>query len=430
MDTNECIDAWVERHTSALLEFLSALVQTPSVVRPPAAGELACQRLVEAAYREAGAEVDVFSPSDVPGLRQHPLYCGVWDGMPRPMTDRPDVVGVFRGTGSGTSLLISTHVDTVAEGSEPWSQAGPFSGEIRDGKLYGRGSWDTKWGIAVGLYAVKCVRELGLPIRGDVILESVVDEEFGGSHGVLAARLRGYNADFAINSEPTGMTVAPAHRGGGEWRITVKGDAGMDFGDRRLTNSVYKLARVIDAIREFDLERNRHLQPPPFFADDPHLPSYTMQVGGGGDSYAEVSGIPPECYLIAWIEEHPGVTQDEHVARFTGFVNAYLARDPDFDGIYPEYTPTIRYLPGSSTDPGHPFFAALASAFHGAGKEYQLRGAPFAADTYVFNLHSPTPAITLGPGGGNAHAADEHVLVNDVVDLVRIYARTILAWCG
>src|SRR3954452_8362332 len=102
MGTNERIDAWVERHTSALLEFLSALVRTPSVVRPPAAGELACQRLVEGAHREAGAEVDVFSPSDVPGLRQHPLYFGAWDGMPRPMTDRPDVVGVFRGTGGGT----------------------------------------------------------------------------------------------------------------------------------------------------------------------------------------------------------------------------------------------------------------------------------------------------------------------------------------
>ena len=56
--------------------------------------------------------------------------------------------------------------------------------------------------------------------------------------------------------------------------------------------------------------------------------------------------------------------------------------------------------------------------------------APFAADTYVFNLYSPTPAITLGPRGGNAHAADEYVLVDDVVDLVRIYARAIFAWCG
>ena len=287
MTLDERIDAWVELRRDDLLGFLSALVRTSSVVRPPEAGESACQRLVETAYREAGATVDVFSPDAVLGLREHPLFFGTWDGMPRPMTDRPDVVGVFNGSGGGKSLLLSTHVDTVWEGTERWSHAGPFSGEIQNGKLYGRGSWDTKWGIAVGLYAVQCVRDLELPLRGNVILESVVDEEFGGSHGVLAARLRGYNADFAINSEPTGMTVAPAHRGGGEWRITVKGDAGMDFGDRRLTNSVYKLAQVINAIREFDFQRNQNPQPPPYFEGEPLLPSYTMQIGGGGDSYAK-----------------------------------------------------------------------------------------------------------------------------------------------
>ena len=54
---------------------------------------------------------------------------------------------------------------------------------------------------------------------GDLIIESVPDEEFGGSHGTLAARLRGYNADAAINAEPTGMLIAPAHRGGTAWKI-------------------------------------------------------------------------------------------------------------------------------------------------------------------------------------------------------------------
>ncbi len=430
MGLPEHIDEWVKDNRSQLLEFLSELVRTPSVVSPPLAGELECQRIVEAAYRRSGSEVDVFSPSEVPGLREHPLYFDTWDGAPRPLEDRPDVVGVFRGAGGGRSLLLSTHVDTVPMGSQPWREADPFSGEVKDGKLYGRGSWDTKWGIAVGLFAVRCLREIGAPLRGDVILESVVDEEYGGSHGVLASRLRGYNVDFAINSEPTSMTVAPAHRGGGEWRITVRGDAGMAFGDRRLANSVYKLARVVDAIREFDVERNRDPRPPRFFESDPELPSYTMQVGGGGDSYADASGIPHECYLIAWIEEYPGTDREEHTRRFTGFVNSYLERDPGFDGVYPEYTPTIRYLPGSSVDPSHPFFGALESAFRGAGREYRLGAAPFAADTYVFNLHSPTPAVTLGPGGGNAHAADEHVLVEDVVDLVRIYARVVLGWCG
>lgn len=430
MSIEQAIDDWVETHQTELIDFLRKLVQTPSEVRPPQGNELECQKLVEAAYREAGAAVDVFTPDEVPGLKEHPAYFGTWDGMPRTFEDRPDVVGVFRGSGGGRSLLLSTHVDTVPREPLPWREAEPFSAEIKEGRLYGRGSWDTKWGIAVGLYAMKCLRALDVELRGDVTIESVVDEEFGGSHGVLASRLRGYNADIAINSEPTSMVVAPTHRGGGEWRITVRGDAGLAFAGEKLANSVYKLARLIEAIRAFDAERNANPTPPPFFEDDPVVPAYTLQVGGGGDTYADVSGIPPECYLIIWVEEHPGVDQAMHSQHLIEFINKFLERDPDFDGIYPGYRPTIRYLPGSTIDPQHPFFSALEQAYSGVGHEYQLNGAPFACDTYMFNLYSPTPALTLGPRGGNAHAADEYVLVEDVITLTRIYARTILAWCG
>jgi acetylornithine deacetylase len=424
------IDEWVTAHQGEILGFLSRLVQTPSEVCPPRGGELACQQVVEAAYREAGAAVDVFTPDEVPGLREHPAFFGTWDGMPRTFENRPDVVGLFRGAGGGRSFLLSAHVDTVSREPLPWTEAEPFSGVIKNGRLYGRGSWDTKWGIAVGLYAMKCLRELCVELRGDVIIESVVDEEYGGGHGTLAARLRGYNADIAANCEPTGMVVAPAHHGGGEWRVVVRGDAGMAFGDRQLANSVYKLARLIEAVHAFDVDRNANLKRPRFYESDTWLPAYTFQVGGGGDSYAQVSGIPRECYLIIWVEEYPGTDEATHTRQLTGFINDYLARDPDFDGVYPEYRPTIRYLPGTSMDPDHAFFGVLAEAFKRCRRDYEVAGAPLACDTFVFNLHSPTPAFTLGPRGGNAHAADEFVFVEDVIDLTRIYARTILAWCG
>jgi len=424
------IDRWVTEHQGELLGFLSRLVQTPSEVLPPRpGGELACQRIVEAAYREAGATVDVFTPDQVPGLREHPLFCGTWDGLPRTFENRPDVVGVFKGSGGGRSILLSAHVDTVSRNPLPWKEAEPFSGLVKDGRLYGRGSWDTKWGIAVGLYAVKCLRALGMPLCGDVLLESVVDEEYGGSHGVLAARLRGYNADIAINSEPTHMLVAPYHRGGGQWRITVRGQAGMAFAGERLANPVYKLARVIEAVRAFDAGRNAHIQPPRFYESNPTLPAYTRQIGGGGVTFADASGIPPECYLIVWVEEYPGTDEATHTQNLIGFINTYLARDPDFDGQYPEFRPCFRYLPGSGMDPAHPFFGVLERAYQATGQECRMAGGLFACDTYVFNLHSPTPAFTLGPRGGNAHAADEFVLVEDVVALTRIYARAMLNWC-
>jgi len=427
------IDDWITSHRTELLGFLSTLVQTPSEVYPPQGGELNCQRVVESAYRAAGATtVDVFTPDEAPGLRAHPAFFGTWNGLLRTFENRPNVVGVFKGSGGGRSLLLSAHVDTVPRTPLPWREAEPFSGALKDGKLYGRGSWDTKCGLAIGLYALKCVRAVGLALRGNVILESVVDEEYAGAHGTLASRLRGHNADIAINAEPTGMVVAPAHRGGGQWRITVTGQAGMAFANEKLSTPVYKLARVIEAVRAFNTERNAKLlsgSPPRHYESNPALPLYTLQVSGGGQSYAEAAGIPTACELLAWIEEHPGTTQAMHAQNFTSFIDEYLARDPGFDGIYPDYQPTIRYLPGSVMDQ-HPFFDVLEQAYRNSGQDYQVGGAPFACDTFIFNLHSPTPALTLGPRGGNAHAADEFVLIEDVLNLTRIYARAIAAWCG
>jgi acetylornithine deacetylase len=424
------IDAWVKIHQADLIEFLSHLVQIPSEACPPGGNELECQRFVEQAYRAAGAEVDVFTPDEVPGLREHPGFFPLVDGQPRQFHNRPDVVGRFRGRGGGRSLLFSTHVDTVSCGdAKVWKEAGPFSGLVKDGKLYGRGSWDTKWGIAASLFAVHCVQELGFVLSGDVLLESVVDEEFGGSHGSLAARLRGYQADVAINSEPTNMVTAPAHRGGTAWKITTRGDAGRGFAGQVLSNPVYQLAKIIEAIRLYDQQRTPAI-PPHFYESDPALSTYIQQIGGGGDVFSEAIGDPGDCYLSLWTEEHPGTDFETHQKKFIGFIKDYLASYPDFDGVFPEFTQQFRYIPGSVMNPEHPFFQCLERGFASSGLDFVIDGAKFACDTYVFNMHSPTPALTLGPRGGNAHAPDEYVLVKDVFDLTRMYARCIVDWCG
>jgi acetylornithine deacetylase len=428
----EGVREWGDAHRDELVEFLRSLVQARSDVAPPVAEEASCQRVVESAFRAARLDVDVFDLGDVPGLREHPLTFESWDGMERPLTGRPDVVGRLRGDGGGRSLLISCHVDTVPARAEEWTSGPPFSGREVDGRLYGRGAWDTKWGIAAGLFAARCIEELGFRPRGDVIVESVVDEEFGGSHGALAARLRGHNAEVAINCEPTGMVVGTAHRGGGEWRVTVRGeDRGMAFGEERQSSAVLKLAATIEAISEWNDERNRGRSPSPGFEEFAELPACIMQWGGGGCSYGEVTGAPPECSLLVWAEEEPGVSEAEHRSSFVGGVNRRLKGHRAFnDGLLPDYRPTIRYLPGSRAELPVGFADALSAAFGVCGLEFRTGGVPLAADTYVFNLYAGTPAVTLGPRGGNAHAADEYVELDDVVELMKVFALTALAWCA
>jgi acetylornithine deacetylase len=425
------VDRWLTEHSGELVELAQQLVRIPTENRPPHGNELAGQKFVAERLRELGAEVDVFTPDDVPELRTHPAYFPTINGRPRDYRDRPDVVGTFRGAGIGRSVLFSTHIDTVPAGPpETWAHGSPFGGEILEGRLYGRGSYDTKCALASHLMAVRCLHELGATLAGDVTIESVVDEEYGGSHGVLAARLRGYQADVAFNSEPTHLVACPAHRGGREAYLRLRGDAGMAFSGEQLMDPVVGLARAIVAMRDFDARRNQS-PPPDLYTHEPGLPLYLNQIGGGGTRYEQAVGTPATTYLHFWAETYPGTSADQFDEALLRSIQQELDLHADTQGQRAELDRTIRFLPGSSMPLEHPGLSVLRDAFDGlAGRGYEEHGAPFACDAYVFNLHSTTPAVILGPGGGGAHAPDEHVLVDDLIDLAKICARFIWRWCG
>jgi acetylornithine deacetylase len=426
----ERIDEWIRAHADELLATAQALVRIPSENLPPAGGERDAQQLVADRLRALGAEVDVFTPAEVPGLTEHEAYQAEFNGVPRDYRDRPNVVGVFKGSGAGRSALLSTHIDTVAARPELWTARGPFSGDIVDGRLYGRGSYDTKAALASHLLAVQCLRELGVELAGDVLIESVVDEEFGGSHGVLASRVRGYQADIAVNSEPTDLIVYPTHRGGREAYVRITGDAGMAFAGEDLFDPVRGLAKAVEALAAFNVERNRAPRPA-LYEDQPELPLYFNQIGGGGTTYAEAIGTPEECYLHFWAETYEGTTADEFDTAALAAIRTALGMDEQTFTEHVTLQPTTRFMPGSSMALDHPALGVLRDAFSSTpGREFTLKGATFACDAYVFNLHSTTPALVLGPGGGGAHAPDEYVNTEDLIDLARILARFLLDWCG
>src|SRR5207237_394650 len=190
-----------------------------------------------------------------PGLATHPLY---WPG--RPYTTRPNVAAVRKGTGNGKSLILSGHIDTVPAGSEPWTR-NPFSGEIEGNHLYGRGSNDMKAGVATNLFVTEIIAELGVELAGDLTVETVVDEEFGGVNGTLAGRLAGYVADAAIISEPTALRICPAQRGGRTVDITFRAPNKGILGAARGAGVREQLHTFLHELPDFD-EQRRSLAPP------------------------------------------------------------------------------------------------------------------------------------------------------------------------
>ncbi len=207
---------YVDSHRDDLIQLLQTLVRTPSENTPPTGAEAACQTICADTLRSCGFTTELYELDDVDGLRTHPLF---WPG--REYAGRPNLAARLKGSGGGRSLILSGHIDTVPRGTLPWTRD-PFSGHIENGRLYGRGSNDMKAGIATNLFVARALSDLGVRLRGDLTIESVVDEEFGGVNGTLAGRLRGYLADAAVISEPSFLRVCPSQRGGLTAHITFE----------------------------------------------------------------------------------------------------------------------------------------------------------------------------------------------------------------
>ena len=166
--------------------------------------------------------------------------------------NRPNVVGIFRGTGGGRSLILNGHIDTVTiEPTGEWTRD-PFAAEIAGGAMYGRGTSDMKGGLMAALMAIAFMRRAGAKPRGDIVFQSVVNEEHAGN-GTLDLVRRGVSADAAIVLEPTNNTVAVSHPGGLYWQVKVPGrsrspGARWQNGVQDGVSAIEKLPAVIGAL--------------------------------------------------------------------------------------------------------------------------------------------------------------------------------------
>jgi acetylornithine deacetylase len=428
--SRETILGWVEEHRADIIGLTQSLIRFPSENKPPHGNEKDCQMFVSDFLQDIGCRVDVFQPDEAESLTDHPEY---WPG--RDYTDRPNVVGVLAsrsgeeaGKPNGRkSLLFSGHVDVVPAIGE--GQFGWWDGTIEEGKLYGRGSNDMKGGIAAYLMAARCVRELGLELKGDLILETVVDEEFGGANGTLACRLRGYNADVAINPEPNNMLVSTSHRGGQQFRLYVAAEGvGMGFGETELRDPVIALGHLLAALDGYNAKRNARPKPKGFENDVFPLMPFVLRAGeilpwGTGEA------IPETAWVEFWIEIPPGITKDELQSELRAVVEKATETTPALQRVETRWEERTRFLAGSTMPDDHPVLKALSANLEFVtGQPASHGAAPFACDGFIFNLHSPTPVAILGPRGANAHAPDEWVEVEDLITLTKTFALTIAGW--
>ncbi|HEX4012226.1 MAG TPA: M20/M25/M40 family metallo-hydrolase [Solirubrobacteraceae bacterium] len=398
------VDGWLAAHRDELVALARALVSLPSENRPPRGDEGPCQEYVAGYLRALGIVPDVFEPDAVQGAIADRAW---WPG--REYAGRPNVVGRLPGRGGGRSLLFSGHVDVVpalGHGAHDW-----WAGDVVDGRLYGRGSLDMKGGVACYLHALRCLVACGCELAGDLIVETVVDEEFGGANGTLACRLRGYDADGAVLPEPSGLAVCHATRGGIQYRLHARGDqAGMDFAGGAPASALHAVARASVALADAERERA--------------APIYQYLLRSGGElPWGTEEGTPIDGALEFWAEIVPGVTREQLEAELHEAVDAATA-----GGVPITWEQRTRFLPALDGDPASPLATAMRAALRMPDAPPQV--APFACDAFMFAAGAGTPVVVCGPRGDNPHAPDESVVVEDLHTLAAAYVRLALDWCG
>ena len=413
------IEQWIDQHKDDMISFLQTILRIPSVT----GSEAAIQEFLAQYANSMGATVDKFVPS-LEELRTHPAFVN----SELPYENRPNVVATIPGSGNGKSLLFNGHVDVIPEGAEENWLHGCWSGDIEDGKIYGRGASDMKSGIAAMTMAVKALQECGIKLKGDVILEYVMDEELTGN-GTLACVMKGYKADGCICCETSSMCVQPGSIGRIWFNIRVKGKAAGIQQRYNGINAIDLGYIVTKAVSEFEKVRLAKIKHPLYPDIISSIPCMIGQFESG--SYA--SAFPDSCLLKGSMATVPGENSSEVKNEFVQFIketcakeSSWLAQNP------PEVIFTGYFAEPAETPVDAPIVTALKDEFTQVmKKEPVISGRQGAADIRHLNQYGNTPSVIFGPGlTEQMYANNEWVYVEDYLNAIKILSRTIMRWCG
>jgi acetylornithine deacetylase len=413
------IQQWMREHRQEGTALLQNLVRLPSTQ----GNEREAQLLVAGKLSEMNLTVEVWEPNGET-LAAHPFFCSTRDRF----TGSPNVVGVMQGSGGGRSIILNGHIDVVPAGDPGQWEQDPFSGEMKDGKLYGRGATDMKGGTVSLLLAIQAIRELSIRLKGDVIFQSVVEEESGGA-GTLAAILQGYKADAALIPEPTNMRIFPKQQGSMWFRLKVKGRSAHGGTRYEGVSAIEKSMTVVQHIQELERVRNARLAADPLYAGNPIPIPINIGVIAGGNW---PSSVPDAVQL----EGRMGVAPEEKVEYAQQEMTKWLERLTEKDVWFDECPAELewfgaRWVPGS-VDLGHDLIRVISDRFREvAGREPVIQASPWGTDGGLLTRLADTPCIVFGPGLTQmAHFPDEHIVLDDMFEAAAIIALTVIDWCG
>lgn len=409
---------WLKQNQPRSAKLLQKLVQEDSI----RGKESSAQAIIIEKCRQLGLQLDIWE-IDRKELGKHPsFFCDRWD-----FQGNPNVVAVLKGTGGGKSIILNGHIDVVPVGDEQTWRYDPFSGYIDSGKLYGRGSTDMKGGTVALIMALEALIRTGIRLQGDLIFQSVIEEESGGA-GTLAAVLRGYLADGAIIPEPTNLKIFPKQQGSIWFRILVKGKSAHGGTRYEGISAIEKSLLVLGKLQQLEKERNQAVSDPLYKKVPIPIPINVGKIISG----EWPSSVPDQ----AIIEGRMGIGPEEKVETAQNEMAACLAQLSSQDEWFQQNPLQIewfgaRWLP-SSLEAEHPLQISLSESFRQVlQREPVIEASPWGTDGGILTNVGHVPVVVFGPGKTKtAHEANEYIVLEDMYAASEIIALMLMNWCG
>jgi acetylornithine deacetylase len=409
-----------------IVQLLQRLVQINTVAIPPDGCETEAQRVLQEFLKGYDLDVEMYdlsflNRSNHPYVRRERHYAG-----------RHNLIARLSGSGGGRSLLISGHMDTVPSGPESWRDS-PWSGVIRRGRMYGRGTYDMKGGLVAGFATLIALKKAGMRLGGDLFCESLIDEEWAGGGGTLAARLRGDIANACVIPEPTDLSIFRASRGGYFCDIKVRaGNPQSYFSKDVVISPAIPMGRLLGWIDSWSVMRRKLERGEAYrsFSDPAPVQVLALEANRFDDN------IPWSVPLNARVRLYFQFLPHEDVAAVICEVQksfrSFCQEDPFFSIYRPEWKAIVDPpLLGHELPVDHDWTKSLFSCATAAlGTAPALTAAEYPCDAFINQREFGIPTLVFGPRGAGAHNVDEYVEVRSVLQTAEVLLTTALQWCN
>jgi acetylornithine deacetylase len=329
------------------------------------------------------------------------------DAAPR----RTSVVGRLRGSGGGRSLMLYGHIDTVGIDG----MSAPLSARIREGRMYGRGTYDMKGGVAACIAAVKAIVDSGERLAGDVVVVGAADEEVASTG--MAEVLKHVRTDAAIVTESTELQLCLAHKGFCWMEVEVEGRAAHGSRFEEGIDANMAMGRFLGRLDA--LERELRKRTPHALVGPPSLHAAVMLGGTGTSTYAA------HCRLEIERRTIPGETEESALAEIQSILDVLASSDPNFRA-------RVRPLLSRGSFEARPdstIAQTVQTAATGVlGAPPNVIGEPYWMDAALLE-DAGIETVVIGPSGAGAHAAKEWVDLASVESVAEILARSAIRFC-